>query len=79
MASPYPRSGKHIAHHAAPSALSRILSFLPELGRRACILYIVVVLALLAFVNANVQYYQQYGLAPYNLVLVNFHPKCNAP
>lgn len=43
---------------------------LPDVGRRCYGAYVAVVIALLAFVNGHVTYYQQYGLAPYDLALM---------
>lgn len=42
----------------------------PEVGRRVCIVCVGLTLVLLVFVNGRVSYYQQYGLAPYDLALL---------
>ena len=49
---------------------ARILRTLPEIGRVGFGAYIAIVIVLLAFVNGQVAYYQQYGLAPYDLALL---------
>lgn len=63
-------TGNRPSRQCGESKFARILSFLPEVGRRVHIVYVGLTLVLLAFVNGRVSYYQQYGLAPYDLALL---------
>ena len=53
----------------ARQRMSHIFAAVPFFGARCYFVYVAIVLALLLCVNPFIEYYQQYGIAPYNAIL----------